>query len=237
MDDLLKKLQGILTDIETKIKELQNTINKMLDGLPWWVPDWLINEVHSAWNDLCTTLREEMQIYHDAIDQVGEPWTLRPIGDSWTTDVANKVSPQECKVQQGPLLSDDKFAGTAASAYRGHIVSQSKAIGNVMPNFTKPLQEGLDKVATAINKFVGALIAAAIPVVALIVAGIAACIGIISAPPGIGAIAVGVVIAAGAAYVGYTMMQGDCEDVQNSWNQAVSNWSGYDGEHWPKAAF
>ena len=132
---------------------------------------------------------------------------------------------------RGPVVSRDP--GLLA----GHIVSQYKLIGNVMPNFTKPLQEGLDKVATAINKFVGALIAAAIPVVALIIAGIAACIGIISAPPGIGAIAVGVVVAAGAAYVGYTMLQGDCEDVQNSWNQAVSNWSGYDGEHWPKAAF
>jgi len=237
MDDLLKRLQGILTDIETKMNELQKTVNDLLDGLPWWVPDFLINAVRDAWNDLCDTLEEEMQIYYDAVDQVGEPWTMRPAADSWTTDVAGTVSPQETKVSQGPLLLDDKFAGTAASAYRGHIVSQTKAIANVMPNFTKPLQEGLDKLSTAINKFVGALIVAAIPVVALIVAGIAACLGIITAPPGIGAIALGVVTAAGAAYTGYVLMRGDCEDVQNSWNQAVANWSGYDGQTWPKAAF
>ena len=116
MDDLLKEFQEKLRSLENKIEDLRNAVNRVLDAVPGWVPDWVISKVYDAWNWLCTKAQESLEGYYLLADQAGEPWVLRPAADSWNDTVGKNVSGQVYTIDAGLLLADDTWHGDADPA-------------------------------------------------------------------------------------------------------------------------
>lgn len=238
-DHKLQELLDLVDDLDAKLQDLCDAVNTMLDHLPWFVPDWVVDKIHDKWNELVADWDRELGAWRAELSAIGEAWTLRGAADQWSTEVAAQVSGLPGTVAAGPLQSDDIFSGSSANAYRGVIPGQGTAMTNIS-TFTSALSKGLDDIADAINSYCTAMIVA---VIALGVAVASAVVAVATSETGVGAIA-GIVacigalaVFAGAILKAETDIDNSAESVQNSWNTALGNWTGYDGQKWPVAVF
>lgn len=234
------ELLDLVQDLDDALEGLRNAVNTLLDNLPWFVPGWVADEIVDAWNDLCDDWDRDLNAWRADLEAMGEAWTLRGAADQWATDVADKVSGLGGTVSAGVLMSDDVFSGAGASAYRGVIPGQATAMNNITGNYTGALSDGLNETADAINSYDTAMIVA---VIALIAAVASAAAGVATSWTGVGAvIAIVACIGSLATFVGAiltaeTGIDNAAESVQGTWNAALGNWAGYDGQQWPVAVF
>jgi hypothetical protein len=55
-DYLIYDLIDELDELDDTIGELHTTVVDFLNGLPWWVPDWLIDKVVDKWDEFNTQI-------------------------------------------------------------------------------------------------------------------------------------------------------------------------------------
>lgn len=241
MDELLKKFQEKLRELERKIEEFRQKVNGLLKKIPSWVPDWIVDKVTSGWNKLCETLNKSLEGYYLAADQCGEPWVLRPAADRWTDDVGSPVSGTAATIAAGALLSDDKWTGSAAEQYKQSLLLQKPAVEGIKTQFTDTLFSSLDKIANAINIFVAALIVALIAFIVAVVAAILGCASVIGIPAAIGAVIVAAIVGGGAYYAAYTNLTSVCHEQEGVMRGKVGENTAYPAPAggstgaWPKA--
>jgi hypothetical protein len=105
----------------------------------------------------------------------------------------------------------------------------------VKKDFTDILQQSLDKVATAINVFVAACIAALVALTAAIVTAILGIAGVITAPPAIIAAVLAVGTAAAAYFTAKTNLDGVGQDAESSMRLKLNEFTAFPNGAWPKA--
>lgn len=238
-DYALYHAQNMLKDIEGKITDVQNAVNDFLNGLPWWVPDFVVKPVYDEWNNLCGEWKSMIEAFADLLDNLGAPWQLRAQGNVWRDSVEAAVTSQPGHVAAGVLLSDD-FSGSAASSYKSIIPGQTAAMTACNTQFVQKVVDGLDTTANAINKCVSTLEKALVDL-GVAVAGVI--IAIAAAETVIGLVA-GLVVFVGAAAKcivdelnAKDQLETDTKNVYDTWNGALKDWTNFDEQKWPQAVF
>lgn len=235
----VEELHGYVDDSYSKVEELRQTVDNCLNGLPWWVPDFVINFALDKWNDLIDKVNTAFANFTSAINAIGQPLTLREAADRWTSDVRGKLSGLSGRVGEGGLTSDDVFAGQSADSYRGIIPAQKDAVSAVAA-FPEPISQTLDAVADAIDSWCAAMVVAVLALLGAIAAAIAS---VATAATGAGPI-IGICAAiacvltfAGALITAEVTMNSACEGAQSAFQNHLANWEGFDGQSWPVATF
>lgn len=235
----VEELHGYVDDSYDKVEELRQTVNNCLNGLPWWVPDFVIDFALEKWNELMDKVNTAFADFTTAINAIGQPLTLREAADRWTSDVRDKLSGLSGRVGEGLLTSDEVFQGEAADAYRGIIPAQKDAVAAVSA-FPEPISQTLDAVADAIDNWCAAMVVAVFALLGAIAAAIAS---VATAATGAGPI-IGICAAiacvltfAGALITAEVTMNNACEAAQSDLSNHLANWEGFDGQNWPAATF
>jgi uncharacterized protein YukE len=233
MDDLIQQVQDKLRDIQDKIDELQAKVNGVLDDAPWWVPGWVIDKVHDAWNWLCDKLGESLEGYWLLLDQAGEPWVLRPAADSWVDDIGAPVSAKASTVDAGVLQVDNNWEGTAATEYFRALPLQKAAMTSIKKDIADTMQAQLDKVANAMNIFVAACISALVALAAAVVLAIAGIAGIITAAPAILGLVTACGVAAAAYYAALSNLRGEGQNAESAMRAKLTDLTAFPNSAWP----
>ena len=122
----------------------------------------------------------------------------------------------------------------------GHVVIfqiplQKSAVQGIKKEFADVLHQSLDKVASAINVFVGACIAALVALVVAVGAAILGCVSVIGIPAAIFAVVGALGIAAAAYYGALTNLNAQGQDAESAMRGKPDDDTFYPRGAWPQA--
>jgi hypothetical protein len=136
--------EAMLRDISDAIERVQQlTIDlaDRLDSIMRWLPGPIAAGMRVAWNRFLKVKDEIYDEVQEFVTEPGYPPALHRIGEYWDTRVGANVSGLQQAVSAHGVDGDNKWDGTAASAYGDAAEAQSRAVTAV-----KPLAEKIQNV-------------------------------------------------------------------------------------------
>lgn len=234
MDPVVEKAMELIEQLRNKIQELSDKLNSILDKVPFFL-DWVADRIQDGWNQLLGKLDEFWAWVDEHLNNPGDPWALSETAQQWNELVGGPVSAQVGTVDAGQLLTDDRWSGTAADAYRQTLTPQKTAMEKVRTSFCDGVFQALDKMQTSIIIFWTAFAAGVAACIAGFVGALASTATIVGAPAGpfIAAAAVGVLLAAlgGAAL----KLSSDVNSAKGILSGKLADLGAYPGGRWPRA--
>ncbi|MGF1662622.1 MAG: hypothetical protein ACFCVG_09160 [Kineosporiaceae bacterium] len=231
---LLAEIDEVIRRIEATVEDLRRAIDVGLQLLPPFL-DHVRGMVLRGWERFVGFLGELWNQLREMLENPGSPSTLSGVADEWTTAVGGPVSAQIGYSQAGQLLTDDRWEGLAADAYRQNLPVQKAALGDVSSILVEGLRSALDKVTTAIWVFWGILLTGLAALVAAIIGALATSATVIGLPAGPFIAAGGVLALLAAIRAGHWKLEADATSANLDLLAAQNNNSAYPGGRWPEA--
>lgn len=222
----IAEMRVTVDKIDVKLLELQTGVNANLRRLP----SALQNAVVDKWNEFVRLMQEAWGYYANIVENLGDPDYLRWDAEMWTRQVGGTVSAKQQVAEAGSLLVDDNWDGSAANQYRQSVIKQKAALEKVRTALAEPATKALNDLASAIETFCWALVAALAALLVGIITAIATVATII------GAVIAGIATAAAflsAVIGGMIKMESDVKDIKGDLIEAIGDNSGFEDEHWP----
>ncbi|MFG2060202.1 hypothetical protein ACGFIK_02125 [Micromonospora sp. NPDC048871] len=200
-EELLKDVDELLEDIQQAINELSDGIDRVAK----WLPIPVVATMRWCWRKFRPKANQIFDEVQKFITQPGMPPTLFRLGEYWDQHVGTPASGLEQKVSTYGMKADNRWTGSAASAYADSADAQSRAVATIKP-LAERVQEILEELAWGVIGFwigiAGALVTFVVGLAAA-VGLLASLIGAPAAPVDAGATAAAV-IGLIAATVGLT---------------------------------
>ncbi|WP_341719472.1 hypothetical protein QQG74_06950 [Micromonospora sp. FIMYZ51] len=213
INELLDEIQQLINAVAV---ELNNTMRRLPSPVCW--------AISRSWDFFLPQANKYFDRMQEFIGAPGYPPALFRLGDYWDLHVGTPVSGEQQVVSAFGMKADDKWTGSAASAYKDSAEAQARAVGTIKP-LAERIQNVLNDLAWGIIAFWAALIVAA----GTFVVGMAGALGLAAsvfgapaAPIDAGATVatvVGLLGAAVLAYVAYAeKIQGSMSTMQQALN-------------------
>lgn len=232
---LLSKIDSLVSRINSKTTQLQNTINNTLGSASLPIPQWIKDAVREGWNKFTRFLKSCWDDLAWFFGNMGSPSKLFSTADGWSDRIGGPVSGQVQKADAGSLTVDDNFDGSAATAYKQAVPQQKTALEKIKTTYTDGISAALSDVGKAIYVFWGALIVALAAFVAGMIAAISSSATIVGLPAGPFIAAGAVLVALGAFAAGSMNLKSAAAAANTSLRQKINDNSGFRDGHWPKA--
>jgi len=232
---LLSKIDGMVSRINLKTSQLQNSINHTLGSASVPIPQWIKDKVSEGWNKFTTLLKQLWNELAWILDNMGSPSMLFSTADGWSNRIGGPVSGLVQKAEAGSLTVDDNFDGSAAIAYKQALPLQKTALEKIKATYTDGISTALSDMAKAIYVFWGALIVAFGALIAGIIAASGATGTIVGLPAGLVIAAGAVLVASGAVTAGSLNLKSAASGANSGLRQKINDNAGYRDGHWPKA--
>lgn len=229
---LLDQINSVMSRIDGKTTELQNSINGKLH----WLPSGLQDKVVSGWNTFCGFMKRIWDNLNEIISNMGSLSALWSTADAWSDRVGAPVSSQVQSAEAGLLSVDDNWDGDAADAYRQTLPLQKAALEKVKSSLTDGIASALNDMARGILAFWGGLITALVALVGGIVGALASTATIVGLPAGPFIAGAAALVASGAMIVGAETLKAVSSSANTTLRQKLADNSGFHNGHWPPAA-
>lgn len=229
---LLDQINAVMSRIDGKTTELQNSINGKLH----WLPGGLQDKVVSGWNTFCGFMRRIWDNLNEIISNMGSLSALWSTADAWSDSVGGPVSSQVQSAEGGLLSVDDNWDGDAADAYRQTLPLQKTALDKVKSSLTDGIASALNDMARGILAFWGGLITALVTLVGGIVGALASTATIVGLPAGPFIAGAAALVASGAMIIGAETLKAVSSSANTTLRQKLADNSGFHNGHWPPAA-
>lgn len=230
--DLLEQINAVISRIDGKTTELQNTINGNLH----WLPAGLQDKVVAGWNQFCGLLKRIWDNLNEITANMGSPSALSATADAWSDWVGGPVSGQVQSADAGLLGVDDNWDGDAADAYRQTLPLQKSALEKVKSALTDGVATALSDVAKGIYVFWGLLVAALATLVGGILGALASSATIVGLPAGPFIAAGAGLTASVSIIVGAEILRSVCSSANSTLRQKLADNAAFHDGHWPPAA-
>ncbi|MGL5862804.1 MAG: hypothetical protein ACRCY9_16265 [Phycicoccus sp.] len=234
MDAVIETARELVRRLQDKVDELSAALNRVLG----WIPPgmgWVADRIHDGWNQLIEKLAEFWAWVDEHLNNPGSPSVLSQTAQDWNTSVGGPVSSQAGIIDAGQLLSDDRWSGTAAEAYKQAITPQKTAMDKVKTSMVDGVFQALDKMQTGIIVFWVAFAVGVAACIGGLIGAIASTASILGAPAGpfIAAAAVVALIAALAG--GALKLKSDIDSAEGILVGKLNDLGAYPGGSWPRA--
>jgi len=229
---LLDQINSVMSRIDGKTTELQNSINGKLH----WLPGGLQDKVVSGWNTFCGFMKRIWDNLNEIISNMGSLSALWATADAWSDRVGAPVSSQVQSAEGGLLSVDDNWDGDAADAYRQTLPLQKAALEKVKSSLTDGIASALNDMARGILAFWGGLITALVTLVGGIVGALASTATIVGLPAGPFIAGAAALVASGAMIIGAETLKAVSSSANTTLRQKLADNSGFHNGHWPPAA-
>lgn len=239
-DYLINDLLDSIDELNGNIGELHTAVVDFLNGLPWFIPDWLVDKVVDKWDEFNAKVTAEMDSFANDVNSAGKAYSLRDAADEWTSTISAGLSGLSATVTVEELAADDKFSGTAADTYRERTAPKQHAAIAAIEKYPNIIAGALNDTADSINRCLGKYI---IAIGGLIVAVVSTIAAVATAATGIGAVLgiagaiAGVVTFVGAIVVAEMDSASDIQGIEETFRVAQADWEGFDRatDAWPSA--
>jgi prophage DNA circulation protein len=228
---LLAKINEVVSRIESKTTDLQNSINSKMK----WLPGPLQDKVIAGWNKFTGFLQDCWDALAEIFGNMGSPSTLWNTGDSWSNSVGGPVSAQVQSAEAGSLEVDDNWDGSAADRYRQNLPMQKTALEKMKSTFSDGISSALSDVAKGIIAFWGGLIVALGALVTGIITALGSAATIFGLPAAPFIAAAAALVAVGAFLSGGLILKSVCSSANSTLRQKLNDNTGYREGHWPPA--
>jgi|SRR5699024_1741915 len=218
---VIQEILGLIADIERKVQELQDSINRMLDAVPTYL-DWIFGRVRDGWNELLGHLEEFWAWIDRTVAQTGDYSALSQSADQWNLQVGEPVMAQSREVHAAELLVDDIWTGVAAEAYKQKVPQQQNTLQDIRNEYTTAIASALVTVKGGIALFwigIGAALAALLGGIVGAIASAGTVFGLPAAPFIAGA---AVLVAIAAISGGVWKLESDCSTANTQLTTAQS---------------
>jgi len=229
---LLEQINSVMSRIDGKTTELQNSINGKLH----WLPGGLQDRVVSGWNTFCGFMKRIWDNLNEIISNMGSLSALWSTADAWSDRVGSPVSSQVQSAEGGLLSVDDNWDGDAADAYRQTLPLQKAALDKVKSSLTDGIASALNDMARGILAFWGGLITALVTLVGGIIGALASTATIVGLPAGPFIAGAAALVASGAMIIGAETLKAVSSSANTTLRQKLADNSGFHNGHWPPAA-
>lgn len=229
IDEIINRIEGLLSKVESKIEEVRNRINKLLSKVPGFL-HWAVSKVEHAWNKLCDKIGEFWDWFTDKLAYAGDPGLLEQTGGDWNTLLGQPLHKDAAEVAAGKLLVDDTWTGDGADAYKADIGDQKSALDAVGQTYASAVSGALNGLKTGLIEFWAGVIVGLIALVTGIIAGAAATGTIIGIPAGVAAIifaVIGFLTAAGAGVLALKLSADDTASSLKTLTSYANPWPSF----------
>lgn len=181
MHPTIQEVLDLIADIEAKIEEFRQAINKILAQVPDYL-SWIGDRIHDGWDYLMGELDKFWDEVTRIVSYVGDPIGLEAARRSWQENVGALVAPAANSITTGQLEVDDNWEGRGADQYKQKLPDQKTAADAVSGTYVSSFASGLQGISNAIVIFWAAVAAALAVLIGAIIGGIASTATIFGAP-------------------------------------------------------
>ncbi|TCB95587.1 hypothetical protein E0H26_19180 [Micromonospora zingiberis] len=170
--------EELLTEVNQLLDEVQQDINELAAGLTEvmrWLPAVVTTGMRWAWDKFLVQSNKIFDEVQKFIAQPGLPPALFRLGEYWDLHVGTPVSGLEQAVSAYGMKADNRWTGSAASAYADSADAQSRAVKAIKP-MAERIQNVLSDLAWGLISFWAGIAAAFVT----FVVGIAAATGLLA---------------------------------------------------------
>ncbi len=232
-EDILRRVKEALDEIPKQFQRLIDNINSVLDWLPGWIMDRIVDALRAVSDFIGKVLTEIGRF----ITEPGVPWTLWNHGNSWTNDVGATASSWQDVFTAGSMEIDDNWSGSAATAYKNLLPQQQKAL-SMIKSATDEVDDVLAKMAIAIGVAWLAVVSAVVSFVIELTAEAGAAATGVGAPPAAAAAGVSAAKVWGLVSAALAILEGFVASTLlpaiKDLNQRVASNDGFPQGHWPQ---
>ncbi|HWS33276.1 MAG TPA: hypothetical protein VN408_11095 [Actinoplanes sp.] len=153
--DLMNEINSTLDEIQAEINNLAADLSMTMRLLPLPVA-WAIGKTWDKFLEVNNEIFDEVQKY---LAEPGMPQALWRIGEYWGTQVGVPVSSLHQEASAFGKDADNRWTGSAVSAYADSAEAQSRALATISP-LTDRIQNALDQMAWGLIAFWVAFVSA-----------------------------------------------------------------------------
>lgn len=235
--DVIDEINGLLEEIEADFQEIQSAVGGVLSSIPGWM-SWVRDQVTEAWDGLAAKVNEFWTYLDELVDETfGQPDVISSVADAWGEMVGKPVSSQVGVIDDGNLMVDDNWAGSAADAYKQRVDLQKAAATSIKSNLTLWMANILTTVHGALTEFLTTVLTA----LTILAGALLVALGSLVTGPGVlvGVIAITAGITTCVGTIGYACMalNGDFAEARTLLtNNVLGESTGFPNDKWPSGA-
>lgn len=203
-EDLMNELNEALDDLQREANEFAEKMNDVMR----WLPVPVCAGMMYAWKKFLESYSKVFDETQKFLAQPGSPPALFRVGGYWDSLVGAPVSSVQAEATAYGMKADNRWTGSAATAYGDSAEAQGRALATIKP-MAEAVQDALKDLAWGMIAFWTAVVAAIVTFIAgmIIAAGLlASVLGAPAAPVDAGATALtclGLLTAAVAAALAF----------------------------------
>jgi hypothetical protein len=227
------QISSLVTKLDGKTVEFQNTVNDTLSDISWLIPDSWIQWIKDRWNDFCDWMAKVWKQLTEIVENMGAPWDLSSTANAWSDKIGGPVSGKAQVATAGELSVDDNWDGDAATQYKQKMPLQATALDKVRSTLSEGVNNAMSTAQLGIWVFWVALVAALVTLIAGIIGAMASSATVLGLPPGVAIAIAAVIVFLAAIAGGIVTLRATLSNANSTIRRALSDNSGFENGHWP----